>query len=198
MIGPFRARAGLLVLLASVAVACQAAPDPDPPSAAATSPPPPIPQFGPEAPTNAECFPESAGTRGVPGYVPVPATAVLQGPDQYAGPYEPVGTRPRRIAGRGFAYEVSSRVGLVAGFYGACLGTYATETEWTRLRAEDQHVLFRIPVRGRSPAVVLIAHDPEGGPTVVVIFTEYELTAAPSPIPAPSSATETPGPSPSA
>jgi hypothetical protein len=135
----------------------------------------------------------------MPGLIPVPPTARLQGPEDYAGPFQPIGTRARRIAGRGFEYEASSRVPLVAGFYAACLDTFATEIEWERLPAEEDDVLFTIPLQGRPrPIVVLIAHNPTG-PTAVVTFVDYRLSAAPSPDPSPTpSPDESPGPTPSA
>lgn len=172
-------RRGAALLLALLA-ACAGAPEPDARPTVTAPPPPPIPQFGAGGLATQDCFPRRARTRGVPGFVPVPAPVVLQGPDDYAGPY----AGGRRIAGRGFAYEVSSPVGLVAGFYSACLDAYATEIEWRALPAQEGDALFRIPQPGRQAVVVLIADNPDG-PTAVAIFTDYTLRAVPPPASSP-------------
>jgi hypothetical protein len=179
------------VLALLLLVACVGTPGLDPTHAPTTPPPPPIPRFADLR--SQDCFPRSARTRGVPGFVPVPTTAGLQGPDDYAGPYVPLGPTEQRIAGRGFAYLVSSRGALVAGFYSACLEAYATEIEWKGpLPAGEDDALFRIPQPGRDDVIVLIAEDPEG-PTAVVIFTDYRISEVPSPLPSPSPSASGPG-----
>ena len=179
--------------LAAVLAACQG-PGRAPPSPPRTSPPAAIPAFSAaEPPSRRDCFPPAARALGLPGFVPAPRGVPLQGPDAYAAPYRPRGQVPKRIEGEGFAFETSSRLGLVAGFYAACLDTYG-DREHTRLRA-DGSVIFRVPLRQLpEPVVVVIADDPDG-PTATVIFTEWELQpAAPPPSP---SATVTGPPSPS-
>lgn len=183
--------AGVVLLLAG----CTGAIDDDPlPGPARRSPPPLLPSLG-SPPGTAECF-APGRPAGFPGLIPLPATAELQGPDAYAGPYAPVRTIPRRIEGRGFAYEVSSRVEIVAGFYAICLETYVTELDWRQIHAEGQDVIFRIPLQSRAdPVVVLIADGPDGGPTVVVTFIEHEIVPVPTPT-QPSPTAPTPGVSP--
>jgi hypothetical protein len=189
-------RAALPTLLAVLVTltGCPGEPVPEPSQSPLGSPPAPIPSFASDPPQLGECFPRSARTQGMPGLIPVPPTARLQGPEEYAGPYQPIGTPARRIAGRGFEFEASSRVALVAGFYAACLDAFATEIEWRRHPAEQDDVLFTIPLQGRPrPVVVLIAANPSG-PTAVVTFVDYRVTPAPRPDPSPSQTPESPGP----
>jgi len=109
--------------------------------------------------------------------VPVPATAVVQGPDTYAGAYgSSADGALRRIQGTGFAYEVGSPAGLVAGFHEACLQPYGP-AGWRRLRGRAGDVLFRIPRPTGPDAVVLVAGAPIG--SLVVVFVEWRLTPGP-------------------
>ncbi len=192
---------GLALGLAVVLGACTGPGDPAFPTPPPTSPPPALPTIGPEGPGAGQCFPRAARTRGVPGNIPVPVPDVLQGPDDYAGPYEPLGQAPRRIEGRGFAYEVDSRVPLVVGFHVACLEAYGQEFDWRSIRAKGGDHLFSIRLQGRPQRVIVLVADNPEGPSTVVIFTDYVLEPlAPSPTPAPSpsaSPEESPAESPS-